>query len=556
MTKKTRTLLLLIAAALKFLAAPMALAQQSTTHDHELGELGSVKLATSCRADADTHIQRGLALLHHMMYESAEKSFAAAAGAQPDCAMAYWGQAMSFVHPIWSDPPTPPVFARAAQLADKALAEGTKTARERAYIQAIAAYYKEGKTNAEAANLRGFASGWATVHELFPDDPDAALFYALAQLATADPADKSYAQQRRAGELIETVFARYPDHPGAHHYFIHAYDYPPLAARALTVARAYGRIAPEVPHALHMPTHIFTRLGLWEDSIAWNQRSAEAALRNPVGNAVSIHYLHALDYLAYAYLQRAEDAKAAQVLATLQGLKAPLQSELASAYALAAVPARIALERQDWARAVALEARSPQWFAWNSFPAVEAITHFAIALGAARRHDGVLARHCLGRLVELRDRAAAANVYWGKQVEIQHLSALAWLTYDEGDRRKGLATMQQAADLEATTEKHPVTPGEVLPARELLADMLLESGEHAAARKEYAAMLERSPHRFNSAYGMGRAAELAGDKAAAIEAYRKLLEHSAPSATDRPERLQHAARYVSANARRAASTDR
>ena len=535
---------LLVAASLKLLTPMIALAQAPAPHEHDLGELGSVDIATSCSAEANAHVQRGLALLHHMMYERAAKAFAAAAAVQPACAMAYWGQAMSFVHPIWSDPPPAAAFAKGALLADTALAEGAKTSRERAYIEAIQRYYRAGKTNKEAVNLRAFAGGWAAVHELYPDDPDAALFYALAQLATADPTDKTFAQQRRAGELIERVFARYPNHPGAHHYFIHAYDYPPLAARALQVARDYGRIAPEVPHALHMPSHIFTRLGLWEDSIAWNERSAAAALKSPVGSAVSLHYLHALDYLAYAHLQRAEDEKAAQILAKLQRLQPPVQPELASAYALAAVPARIALERQDWAGAMALAPRSPEWFAWSSFPAVEAITHFARALGAAHRRNVSLARQSLDTLAALRDRAAESNAYWGTQVEIQRLAALAWLTFEQGERRQGIETMRQAAQLEASTEKHPVTPGEVLPASELLADMLLEMGEHAAARKQYAATLERSPNRFNSSYGLGRAAELAGDEAAAIKSYRQLVAFAVTDGKARTDRLQHAARYL------------
>jgi tetratricopeptide (TPR) repeat protein len=542
----TRSLSLLLVAASMHLSTPcVALAQAFAEHEH--GELGTVEVVTSCSAAANAHLQRGLALLHHMMYDRAATSFAAAADVQPACAMAYWGQAMSLVHPIWSDPPAASVFAKGAMLADTAMKEGAKTARERAYVEAIQAYFKAGKTNKEAANLRAFASGWASVHQAYPDDPDAALFHALAQLATADPADKTYAQQRRAGDLIEKVFARHPNHPGAHHYFIHAYDYPPLAARALQVARAYGRIAPEVPHALHMPSHIFTRLGLWEDSIAWNQRSAAAALGKAVGGAVSLHYLHALDYLVYAHLQRGEDDKAAEVLANLQRLQGPLLPELASAYALAAVPARMALERQDWAAAMALEPRSPERFEWSSFPAVEAITHFARALGAAHRRDSSLARRSLDTLAALRDRAAESNAYWGTQVEIQRLAALAWLTFEQEDRRKGLEVMRQAAQLEATTEKHPVTPGEVLPASELLADMLLDMGEHAAARKHYEATLERSPHRLNSAYGLGRAAELAGDEAAAVKAYQQLIAFAVANGKARPDRVLHATRYLSSH---------
>ena len=386
MTRLTRSGCMLTALCVQF-ACPIApivqaqvVSQDLVTQEHVHGKhVGSVNLSTSCNADADPHIQRGLALLHHMMYDSAENAFAAATQAQPDCAMGYWGQAMSFVHPIWSDPPDAAKFQKGQSLVNAAMQRGTKTSRERAYIGAVHAYYKEGRTNKEAANLRAFARAWASVREQYPDDPEATLFHALAQLATADPSDKTFAQQRRAGALIEEVFARYPNHPGAHHYIIHAYDYPSLASRALQVARDYGRIAPEVPHALHMPTHIFTRLGLWEDSIAWNKRSAEAALKSPVAGSVSLHYLHALDYLVYAYLQRGEDKKAFQVRKKLQQLRKPVQTELASTYAFAAVPARIALERQRWKEASALEARAPSWYPWDTAPAVEAITHFARA---------------------------------------------------------------------------------------------------------------------------------------------------------------------------------
>jgi hypothetical protein len=505
-------------------------------------ELGVVGLPTSCNAEANAHVQQGLALLHHMMYEGAQKSFAAAAVLQPACRIAYWGQAMSFVHPLWSDPPPAAKFAEGAQLANAAAA-GEASDHERAYIEAVQAYYNEGQTSKEAPNLRAFAKAWQAVHAKYPDDPDAALFYALGQLATADPSDKTFAQQQRAGELIEKVFARFPDHPGAHHYIIHAYDYPPLALRALEVARAYGRIAPEVPHALHMPTHIFTRIGAWEDSIAWNKRSAAAALAKPVDGAISIHYLHALDYLAYSYLQRGQDEEAVQVRATVQGLPSPVQTEMASAYAFAAIPARVALERQNWTEAAAIEPRSPQTLPWEKYPAVEAISHFARALGAARSGRGEAARQSLATLATLRDRAAETNAYWGTQVEIQRLSAAAWLTFAEGKRTEALATMRQAADLEASTEKHSVTPGEVLPARELLADMLLEAHDYAAARKEYAATLERSPNRFNSVWGIARSAELARDEAAATGFYRKLLGLSVSSKTQ-PARLRDADRYL------------
>jgi tetratricopeptide (TPR) repeat protein len=351
-------------------------------------KLGTVHFSVSCNERAQQLMERGVALLHSMTYASARRLFEAASAADPDCALAYWGQAMTLVHPLWSDPPSQADFKRGQALVNEAKTRGQRTERERAYIAALEAYYTQGWNRVETANLASFEEGWEKVHRQFPKDLEAACFYALAHMATADPADKTYAKQRRAGAIAEKVRAQVPDHPGAHHYIIHAYDYPALAEKALPAARSYGKIAPEVPHALHMPTHIFTRLGFWEESITMNKRSEVAALKHPVGGAISLHYLHALDYLAYAYLQRAEDQKAKQVLETLNALQGPLQPHTASAYTLAVIPARLALERQEWADAVSLVPRTPSNYPWDRYPAMEAITHFARALGAARSGDG------------------------------------------------------------------------------------------------------------------------------------------------------------------------
>lgn len=274
-----------------------------------------------------------------------------------------------------------------------------------------------------------------------------------------------------------------------------------------------------------------------------NKRSAVAALKHPAGDAISLHYLHALDYLAYAYLQRIEYQKAKQVLETLEALKGPLQPHTASAYTLAVVPARLALERQEWVDAASLDPRTPSSYPWDKYPAMEAITHFARALGAARSGNGQVSRQALDKLVVLRDRTAETSAYWAKQVEIQRLSAMAWLDYEEGRQEMALDTMRRAAQLETSTEKHPVTPGEVLPARELLADMLLHMGRYKDAQAEYEAALERSANRFNSLYGAGRAAELAGDKKEARVYYQKLFDLASHADTERPQ-LQHARRFI------------
>jgi len=520
-----------------------ATAQQADAYGDQLG---SVQLPVSCNEAARPHLERGLALLHHMTYEGAEQAFAAAAEADPQCGMGYWGQALTFIHPLWSDPPTAAKFEKGEALVDTAEHLASKTEKERAYLAAVAAYFAAGRNRNETENLARFEQAWEAVHQQYPDDPEAASFYALAHLAVADPGDKTYPKQKRAGAILEQVLAQVPDHPGAHHYTIHAYDVPALAEQALAVARHYGEVAPAVPHALHMPTHIFTRLGLWDESIAWNKRSAAAALNHPIGEATSLHYLHALDYLAYAYLQRAEDQKAAQVLETLTALEGPFLVEIATPYTLAAVPARIALERQDWAAAASLEPRMPRAYPWDQFPAVEAITHFARALGAARSNDTQGARRALDRLAALHEQAAATSAYWAKQVEIQHLAAAAWLVYEEGNQDEALVTMSKAAALEASTEKHPVTPGEVLPARELLGDMLLAMGRYEEAQAAYETALERSPNRLNSLYGAGRSAEWQGNRQEAAHYYHTLAELTANADTELAP-LRHARGFLAAN---------
>lgn len=509
-------------------------------------QLGTVRIPLSCSEEANRQIERGLALLHHMTYIGARAAFGAASEVDANCAMAYWGQAMSFIHPLWSDPPSEADFKKGQALLEQARASAQNSERETAYIAAVEAYYAKGWNRNETSNLASFAQAWKKVYRQFPDDLEAASFYALAHMATADPADKTFAKQKEAGAIVEKVLARIPDHPGAHHYIIHAYDCPPLAENALEVARSYGKIAPDIPHALHMPTHIFTRLGFWQESIDMNLRSAAAALKHPAGDQISLHYLHALDYRAYAHLQRAEDAKAKEVLNILENLQGPFQPHVASAYTLAAIPARVALEPHQWEDAAMLEPQTPGNYPWDKFPAMEAITHFARALGAARSGDTQAAAQALDKLVALHEETAKTSAYWAKQIEIQRLSAKAWLTYEEGKPEEALDVMRSAAELEASIEKHPVTPGEVLPARELFADMLVEMGHYEDAQTEYETALVRSPNRFNSLYGAGRAAELGGDKSKAALYYGKLIEVTADVGTERA-RLQQARAFLDEN---------
>jgi len=517
--------------------------QESTSFGDKLG---TVVFPVSCTKEVIPHMERGLALLHHMTYEGAEAAFRTASEADPDCALSYWGQAMSYIHPLWSDPPTEAEFDRGLELVAMAKTRGEKTAWETAYILALQAYFEPGRNRNESENLAGFEKGWKQAHEATPGDIEAASFYALAHLGTADPADKTYSKQKNAGAMLERVLEKAADHPGGHHYTIHAYDYPPLAEKALKVARNYGNIAPDVPHALHMPTHIFTRLGLWDESIAWNKRSAKAALNYPAGDAVSLHYLHALDYLAYAYLQKREDDKAQAVADSLRSLEGPFQVEVATPYTFAALPARLYLERQKWKGAALLRPRIPEVYPWDKFPAVEAITWFAKAIGAARSGDINTASAAIDTLDVLEAEAQKSSVYWAEQVTIQQLSARAWLAYAKGQKQDALDTMQKAVAMEASTEKHPVTPGEVLPAYELLGNMLLEMRRPDEALRAYESSLQRSPNRLNSLYGAGRSAELAGNLDKAVLHYNRLVKLT-DNANDNIDKLKQARAFVKAH---------
>jgi len=499
-----------------------------------------VRFPTSCSADAQPRLERGLALLHNMTYESADTEFQAAAALDPDCAIAYWGSAMTYLHPLWPDTVSADKRVAGRELLARARAAKHTTKRERAYITALEAYYTDSPDpadNNEASRLSRYASGWEEVFRRYGDDPEAKLFYALAMLATASPSDKSYEKQQAAGALAEEVLAAIPQHPGAHHYLIHAYDSPALADRALAAARTYGSIAPRNSHALHMASHIFTRLGLWAEAIEANRRAADAlAVRTPAGE-VSAQYLHALDYLMYAQLQTGNDTAAHDVLEEVQALKPPYENHAVAAYAFAAMPARYALERQDWEGARTLAVRWPDGIPWDEYPHLVAIPEFARAIGGARSGDLAVTRAAIDALRALQPQAAALDsAYdWGEQVGIQKTGAEAWLLYASGDVEAALKLMREAAEMESSSDKSPVTPGEVLPARELYADMLLAAGRYSAAREEYDDVLVRSPNRFNSLYGAGHAEELDGDPVGAGLYYRRLLEICGTTGESRPQ---------------------
>ena len=523
-------------------------ASETAPSDEVLGDsVGTVNFPVECKPEAAAMVERGVALMHHMTYASAKQVFQEAAAKDPECAMALWGVAMTDIHPLWQDRPSAEMLTRGAELTAQARSLLGTSERERAYVETVGAYFDGGDALTEEQRLERFEAAWARVREAAPDDLEAAAFYALAHLALADPGDKTYEIQRAAGAIAEEVLAAAPDHPGAHHYIIHAYDYPPLAQQALPVARTYGKIAPDVPHALHMTSHIFTRLGLWDDSIEWNRRSEAAAwkLSESLG-AVSMHYQHALDYLVYAYLQKAMDEQALEVAQKVAALKPPFHevNRAAAAHAFSAIPARYAVERRDWVAAAALEPRLPAVFPWDDghLPFV-AVTHFARALGMAHQgdFDGAVAE--VATLQDFESKVSEYSAYWAKQIEIQKQGAQAWITFSRGEHDGGLQQMRAAALLEATTEKAPVTPGELVPAAELLGDMLLEQEHFQDAIVAYDTALARSPGRFNSLYGAGLAAERMGDVDTARDYYGRLVETTAAAGDGRP-RLVHAREVV------------
>ena len=504
---------LILAVALAIAPAP-ARAQHEHDHAHAVPErLGQVHFPTSCNPAAQADFTRGLALLHSFAYAEAAKAFTSAATKDPRCGIAQWGVAMSYFHTIWG-PPTEAEFAAGLAASRKASAIGASTPRERDYIAAIAAYY-DGDAVPHATRVVAFEKAMAGVAERNPDDHEAAIFHALSLLGVAynSPPDKTYARQKQAAEILNRLLALEPEHPGIAHYMIHSFDYPELAELALPAARAYAKIAPSAPHALHMPSHIFTRLGMWQESLAANLASAEAARAlaaktNP--GTTPFDALHAMDYLEYAYLQTGQDARARAIFESIAKMTSFDNPVFQAGYALAAIPARYALERHAWKDAAALTVR-PAAFPWDKYPYTEAIVHFARAVGGARSGDLATAREAVAKLAVIQKSLAGQKGFdWATQVEIQRRAAAGWLARAEKKDGEALALLRSAAELEDSTDKHPVTPGSILPAREQLADLLAELGQPAAALAEYETSLSSAPARFNSYDGAAKAARLAG----------------------------------------------
>ena len=528
---------LMLAVALVLLAPARGFAQHEHDHAHAVPEgFGTIHFPTSCKPELSSDFERAVAMLHSFAYPEAATAFAAVAAKDPNCAMAQWGIAMSYFHTIWG-PPTPDEFAAGKAASEKATALAPRaSAREQDLIAAIGAYYK-GDGVPHATRVVAYEQAMATAAQRNPDDHEVQIFYALSMLGVAynSPPDKTYARQKQAAAILNGLLPLEPNHPGIAHYMIHSFDYPELAELALPAARAYAKIAPAAPHALHMPSHIFTRLGYWQESISSNLASAAAAralMARTHPGATSYEGLHAMDYLEYAYLQTGQDASARAIVDSTQiaALDAPA---FQAGYALAAIPARYALERRDWKAAAALGTQ-PANFPWEKYPYAEAIVHLARAVGAAHTGDLATARRATARLDTIQAGLRGQKGFdWATQVEIQHREAQAWLAYAEKKRDQAVTLMRSAADLEDSTDKHPVTPGAILPAREQLADLLVETGKPAAALVEYEGSLRVSPARLNSYLGAAQAAKRAGQADKAQMYKDRLLTMCGGSVPDR-----------------------
>jgi tetratricopeptide (TPR) repeat protein len=509
----------------------------------DMSKVGNVHFPTSCDPAVQKDFERGVALLHSFFYEEARRVFTQVAEQDPNCAMAWWGVAMTYYHPLWTAPDSTELQAGRAA-AERALAASETSDREREYVQAIAAFYSGidspiEETTAGAPSCHGpammdprgraacYGREMAKLAGDQPNDTEAAAFYALSLLGTATPGDPALVNQKKAAQILEPLFAKMPDHPGLAHYLIHSYDYPPLARQGLRAANTYAALAPWVPHALHMPSHIYTRLGMWQETIDANRASADAARKYEAAyhpGAASFEELHALDYLTYAYLQVGADQKAAEVLARVQSIKKTHpESDFTVSYAFGAIPARYALERRMWKEAAALTV--PDMPFMRQYPFAEGHIVYARGVGAARGGDGPAAIQAADRLKEL-----AASIkdprfrYFQQQMLIQKDALIGLAALAGGFRDQAIVVLRATAGKEDSLGKHPVSPGAILPIREILADALLGGGKPEDALVEYQAALKLYPRRFNGTYGAAVAAERSGKKDEARRYYNELLE--------------------------------
>ena len=471
---------------------------QAAEHEHPVPEkLGTVRFPTSCSGKEQKSFERGVALLHSFAYSAAEKAFGDVAKADPKCAMAHWGIAMTYFHPLWPPPVPEETVARGREEIERARQLGGSD-RERAFIEALSFIYAQGSVPYRD-RVNRYTAAMGKLAERNPDDAECQIFYALALVATAPPTDSTHSNQTKATALLEPLFRKYPQHPGIPHYLIHAYDNVEMAGRGVEAARIYAQIAPSAPHALHMPSHIYTRLGMWQESIASNTAARKAAREeNDIGEE-----LHAMDYLIYADLQLGRDQEAGQVLDDLRKMAGLSPKYFKVAYAASAMPARYAIERRKWDEAAEL-APMP-----DALPQAAAITAWSRAVGFARGKQVGPARAEIAKLTSAYEQMrTAGDEYWATQIHAQLNSALAWINYAEGKRAEAIKLMRAAADEEDAVEKLPVTPGAIVPAREQLGDLLLETGDAKAAMKEFNSAFAQAPRRRGTLMGMARVAAM------------------------------------------------
>lgn len=502
--------------------------------DNSEQKLGTVHFATSCNETAQRRFDRAMRYQHSFWYSASSEIYQEALKADPECAIAYWGIALSLLSNPHIAVPAPNLPLGLAAI-DKAQALGAKTQRERDYIDALAVMYRDYDKIPHQARVQAYLQKMADLAGRYPDDDEAQIFYAITLNVAAPAADKTYANQLKGAAILEPIFDRQPQHPGAAHYLIHLYDYPPVAAKGLPAALRYAKVAPNAPHAQHMPSHIFTRVGYWKESIAANAASVDAA---KAGNEVG-DQLHGQDYMVYAYLQLGQDKEARGIVDIIEAAQFGPDA-FAAGYARAASPARYAMEREDWKGAANLAVQS------SKFPHVMAVTYFARAIGAARSGDAASAKINADKLAALYDNLREAkNDYWATQVDVQEQAARAWILYAEGQYDEALKAMSLAADAEDKTEKSPVTPGPLMPARELYGDMLLDRGMANEALAAFEATMAKEPNRYNGYVGAAKAARATGDNAKAKAAYEKLI--STAGATSERTTLAEAKAFVTKN---------
>jgi tetratricopeptide (TPR) repeat protein len=508
--------------------------------------LGEVNFAVSCNVSAQREFNRAMALFHSFWFEPAKKSFANVLEHDPECGMAHWGIAIMSMGNPFGWPPNPNAMKTAAAAMAEAQRVSAKSERERDYIAALAALFKDWEITEYRPRIVAFEKAMEGVATRYPQDVEAQILYALVLNITALPTDKTFANQLKAAGILEPLFKKYPNHPGAAHYLIHTYDYAELAEKGLPAARAYASIAPSVPHALHMPSHIFSRLGLWREMVEANRASyfaAKAELKKTTLGTGTYDALHAMDYMVFGHLQQAQD-KAAKILADeIAAIQRLNVENFVAAYSFAAIPSRLALEQRNWKKAAELKL-SPSDLIWDKFPQAEAILVFARGIGAARTGAIQAAHKDVERLQTLKDAMTTAKMgYWASQTDFQIKAVKAWIALAEKQNDEAIQLMRAAAESEESSDKHPVTPGNVVPCRELLGEMLMALNQPAQALVEFERSLKRDPNRFWGILGAADAAEASGNGEAARDYYAKLQILTADRDTERPE-LAHAKAFL------------